>query len=210
MASATEPGSAIRPGAPACSMAAGTADELTSPSLALLREPLARRNWQEDHRSSESFGESQRLKKEIPTAYQRHLDDRHRSILKEGGQARSLTFRGFWVGSFLSFFLAIGAPYGNMIIRGSYMALDFSTPGAIFLFLLLIGLLNLLFKLAGKGTTPALLFALAAAAGWIYAYAPFEQLDPYSPGLIFSTFIVVSALMNIPVALRGGSLALNR
>ena len=97
-----------------------------------------------------------------------------------------------------------------MIIRGSYMALDFSTPGAIFLFLLLIGLLNLLFKLAGKGTTPALLFALAAAAGWIYAYAPFEQLDPYSPGLIFSTFIVVSALMNIPVALRGGSLALNR
>ena len=90
------------------------ADELTSPSLALLREPMARRNWQEDHRSSESFGESQCLKKEIPTAYQRHLHDRHRSILKEGGQARSLTFRGFWVGTFLSFFLAIGAPYGNM------------------------------------------------------------------------------------------------
>ena len=51
------------------------------------------------------------------------------------------------------FLLAIGAPYGNMIIRGSYMALDFSTPGAIFLFLLLAGLLNTLFKLSAARTT---------------------------------------------------------
>ncbi len=150
------------------------------------------------------------MEKEIPAAYQRHLETRQRSILDEAGRSRALTFRGFWVGSFLSFFLAIGAPYGNMIIRGSYMALDFSTPGAIFLFLILIGVLNLLFKLAGQGKIPALLFALAAAAGWILTYWPFDKLDPYSPGLIFSTFLVVSSFINLPVALRGGSLALNR
>ena len=150
------------------------------------------------------------MEKEIPAAYQRHLETRQRSILDEAGRSRALTFRGFWVGSFLSFFLAIGAPYGNMIIRGSYMALDFSTPGAIFLFLILIGVLNLLFKLAGQGKIPALLFALAAAAGWILTYWPFDKLDPYSPGLIVSTFLVVSSFINLPVALRGGSLALNR
>ena len=95
------------------------------------------------------------MKKEVPTAYVRHLDARERSVLDEGGHVRELTFRGFWVGSFLSFFLAVGAPYGNMIIRGSYMALDFSTPGAIFLFLVLIGIINVLFKLAGPCcTTP--------------------------------------------------------
>ena len=52
---------------------------------------------------------------------------------------------GIACGVFLSFFLAIGAPYGNMIIRGSYMALDFSTPGAIFLFLVMIFLDFILF-----------------------------------------------------------------
>ena len=54
------------------------------------------------------------MEKEIPAAYQRHLETRQRSILDEAGRSRALTFRGFWVGSFLSFFLAIGAPYGNM------------------------------------------------------------------------------------------------
>ena len=101
-------------------------------------------------------GKSLLLEKEIPAAYQRHLETRQRSILDEAGRSRALTFRGFWVGSFLSFFLAIGAPYGNMIIRGSYMALDFSTPGAIFLFLILIGVVNLLFKLAGENPRPPL------------------------------------------------------
>jgi len=35
-----------------------------------------------------------------------------------------------------------------MILRSTLMATDFSTPGAIFLFLVLIGLLNVLFKVA--------------------------------------------------------------
>ena len=149
------------------------------------------------------------LKRQIPAPYQRYLGTRHQSILEGEGQQR-LTLRGFWVGGFLSFFLAIGAPYSNMILRGTFMSLDFSTPGAIFLFLFLIGVLNLLFKLAGRGKSAALLFALATALIWLYNYWPLNQLDPYSPGLIFSTFLLISAALNIPVVQGGGNLALNR
>ena len=46
------------------------------------------------------------------------------------------------LGALLSLGIALGAPYANMVIRGSYMALDFSTPGAIFLFFVLTGGLN--------------------------------------------------------------------
>ena len=55
---------------------------------------------------------------------------------------RAFTFRSIFTGSVLSLVLACGAPYGNMVVRGSYMALDFSTPGAIFLLFLLVGPLN--------------------------------------------------------------------
>ena len=55
---------------------------------------------------------------------------------------RPFTVRAVLAGSLLSLCLAAGAPYGNMVLRGSYMALDFSTPGAIFLFFILVGILN--------------------------------------------------------------------
>ena len=57
------------------------------------------------------------------------------------------TFRSFLVGSIFAAFLAAGAPYGNMVVRGSYMSLDFSTPGALFLFFVLVGVLNVALKL---------------------------------------------------------------
>ena len=80
------------------------------------------------------------MKRLIPSQYSDYLEGRSQSML--GGQAIHLRPHAFLIGAFLSFFLAIGAPYGNMIIRGSYMALDFSTPGAIAIFLLLIGPIN--------------------------------------------------------------------
>jgi hypothetical protein len=54
--------------------------------------------------------------------------------------------RAILTGSALSLCLACGAPYGNMVIRGSYLSLDFSTAGAIFLFFLLVGPLNFFAK----------------------------------------------------------------
>ncbi|MEE2657934.1 MAG: DUF6785 family protein [Candidatus Latescibacterota bacterium] len=50
--------------------------------------------------------------------------------------------RAVITGTLLSICLACGALYGNMVIRGSYMALDFSAAGALFLFFLLVGVLN--------------------------------------------------------------------
>ena len=47
-----------------------------------------------------------------------------------------VTWRSLCAGALLAACIAVGAPYGNMVLRGSYMALDFSTAGAIFLFFL--------------------------------------------------------------------------
>ena len=150
------------------------------------------------------------MHKEIPKKYQQYLKTHTTSLLADRAGQQKLSFRAFWVGAFLSFFLAIGAPYGNMVLRGSYMAWDFITPGAIFLFLFLIGILNLLFKLTARSILTATLFAGALSAAYFYAFWPFNELDPYSPGWIFSSFVLISSLVNIPVVARRSSLALNR
>ncbi|MSR82639.1 MAG: hypothetical protein EXS58_06895 [Candidatus Latescibacteria bacterium] len=64
--------------------------------------------------------------------------------MKRAGQA--FTPRAFVMGALGSLTIAVGDPYATMVIRGSYMALDFSTPGALFLLLLLAGLFNPLLK----------------------------------------------------------------
>ena len=51
----------------------------------------------------------------------------------EGHRPR-VTFLSLLVGSLFVSCIAAGAPYANMVLRGSYMALDFSNAGAIFLF----------------------------------------------------------------------------
>ena len=56
------------------------------------------------------------------------------------------TFRAFFLGALFAAFLAAGAPYSNMVLRGSYMTQDFSTPGALFLFFMLVGVFNALYK----------------------------------------------------------------
>ena len=53
-----------------------------------------------------------------------------------------VTFRSMLTGVVLSVCINTGAPYGNMVLRGSYMALDFSTAAAIFLFFLLVFLVH--------------------------------------------------------------------
>ena len=61
----------------------------------------------------------------------------------EGGNAPSgLTVRAFFVGALFSFFISVGGPYGNMALRGSYMALDFSTAAAVFMFFVVVGIVN--------------------------------------------------------------------
>jgi len=52
------------------------------------------------------------------------------------------TLRSFGLGSVCAVLIAAGAPYCNMVLRGSYMTQDFSTPGAFFLLFVLLGLVN--------------------------------------------------------------------
>ena len=42
--------------------------------------------------------------------------------------------------------IGTGAPYANMVIRGSTLFFDFSTAGALFLFFLLVGIVNVLLR----------------------------------------------------------------
>lgn len=61
------------------------------------------------------------------------------------GQVESaFSFRAVAMGTLGSLCIALGSPYGNMVIRGSYMSIDFSTGGALFLFFALTGFFNAL------------------------------------------------------------------
>tara|TARA_B100001250_G_scaffold413017_1_gene445800 strand:- start:5464 stop:7584 length:2121 start_codon:yes stop_codon:yes gene_type:complete len=124
----------------------------------------------------------------------------------KGGQ---VTWRGLWTGTFLSFFLAIGAPYANTAMHATHMAWDFNTPGAIFLFLVLIGLLNVLFKWSSTSVPCALLVATTTALIYLvtYIYGPFEMA---MPGWWLANFLLICAIINIFATIRNSSLALNR
>ena len=124
--------------------------------------------------------------------------------------AAGISWRGFWTGAFLSFFLAIGAPYANTAMHSTFMARDFNTPGAIFLFLVLIGLLNVLFKVAARSRLLALALAVLALSSYVSYYLPQSDIDLLKPGFWFASFLVVSAVLNVGLVLRGSSLALNR
>ena len=54
-----------------------------------------------------------------------------------------ISARGFLVGSVLSLIIAIGIPYGSMVIQGSRLGLSSATPAAFFLFFILLLTLHL-------------------------------------------------------------------
>ena len=147
------------------------------------------------------------MKRAIPTTYTKHLDER--SDGQTLGQGAAISWRGFWTGAFLSFFLAIGAPYANTAMHATFMAWDFNTPGAIFLFLVLIGLLNALFKAASRSRATAIGLAVAAPVLFVTYYG-LNEVDTLRPGLWLASFLLASALLNVPLAFRGMTLALNR
>ncbi len=150
------------------------------------------------------------MNRSLPSRYGRHLQGGQDNGLTDAAGRSHLTLRGFWVGAFLSFFLSIGAPYANMAMRATNMAFDFNTPGAIFLFLVLVGLLNALFKLTARDFRLAVGLALLATGGFCSYWASRGAVDWYSPGFWFGAFLALSALWNVPLVQRGGTLALNR
>ena len=131
------------------------------------------------------------LKRAIPDTFSEHLESRTATSLSGGA---GVTWRGFWTGAFLSFFLAIGAPYTNMAMRSTNMAFDFNTPGAIFLLFVLIGFFNTLFKFTARDMRLAAGLA-AFVVGWVaWYYVAGGQVDVYALGFWFCAFAVVSSV----------------
>ena len=129
---------------------------------------------------------------------------------EEAAAHQPLTLRALVVGAFLSFFLGVGANYADLVIGGSYMTLDFSTPGAIFLFLVLVGFLNSLFKLTARDwRISAVAFGVVTAAYLVHFY-PYDDMPLWSPGVLFTSFLVVTLLANTMLAAMGKNMALNR
>ncbi|NKB71936.1 MAG: hypothetical protein GKR89_33080 [Candidatus Latescibacteria bacterium] len=144
------------------------------------------------------------MQKRLPHSFQAYLAHRDRTAL---GAGEGLSWRGFWSGACLSLLLATGAPYADTAMRATFMAWDFNTPGAIFIFLVLVGLLNTLFKLGSRSTATAAVLATVALAGYLYYWPRF---DFAAPGWIGATFLTACALINLPLTLRGSGLALGR
>ncbi|MEC7842634.1 MAG: DUF6785 family protein [Candidatus Latescibacterota bacterium] len=147
----------------------------------------------------------------LPQDFRRYLSLRGASATREEAAThQSLTLRALGVGAFLSLFLAVGTNYSDFILKGSYMTLDFSTPGAIFLFLVLIGFLNTLYKLTGRHWMISGLAFVVSAALFLHHFYPYDKVFLYSPGVLFSGFIVLSLMANTFLAAMGQDLALNR
>ena len=84
----------------------------------------------------------------VPSVRGQKTSDRASGLGATGAAISSgLTARAFFVGALFSFFISVGAPYGNMALRGSYMALDFTTAAAVFMFFVLTGIVNVLLGL---------------------------------------------------------------
>jgi len=72
----------------------------------------------------------------------------HRSLLDEGrrgfadGMRRGATWRALLVGSAMCVLIGVGTPHAVHVMHASTMAIDFSTAAAVFLFFVLVFLLN--------------------------------------------------------------------
>ena len=147
----------------------------------------------------------------IPRDFRRYLSLRGDSVTGENPDSHQpLTGRALAVGTFLSLFLGIGANYADIVIKGSYMTLDFSTPGAMFLFLFLIGVCNTLFRLTARRWW---ISALVTAVIGVASARHLLSLNPpalYDPGVLLCAFATTAMAANTILAAAGRNLALNR
>ena len=151
------------------------------------------------------------MKVGIPTDFRRYLSLRGASVTREEEATHQpVSLRALAVGGFLSLFLGVSSNYADIIIKGSYMTLDFSTPGAIFLFLVLVGGLNTLFKLTARRWYLSGLVFVGLAAWYVWHYRAAAAMPLYDPGVLFSSFVVLAMLANTVLAGMGRNLALNR
>ena len=105
-------------------------------------------------------------------------------------QPASFTWRGFAVGALLALGIGVGAPYAVIMLQGSYMALNSSSPGAIFLFFVLVVVVNTLLRALGRGLALGradlvLIYAMMLLASAVPTQAFVGYLIPIISGLYY-------------------------
>ena len=86
----------------------------------------------------------------LPAAFRSRLDlEPPEPSSSTGAEGSAFSARAFLLGTLLAAFIGGGVAYSTLYLQGSFMALGFSTVGAVCLLLLLTGLVNPLLKLCG-------------------------------------------------------------
>ena len=70
---------------------------------------------------------------------------------EENNSGCGVTFKALLIGGGASLFIGVAVPYSNMIIKGTVLAHNFSTPVALFIFFVLVLFLNPLLHLFHRG-----------------------------------------------------------
>ena len=134
--------------------------------------------------------------REQHVASARELATAEHSTKEEGaGEAEdhsksSFTWKGFAVGGVLSLCIGLGAPYAVIMLQGSFMAINSSSPGAIFLFFLLVFFANAGLRALGRGfalnkADLVLVYAMLLLASTVPTQAFVGYLIPVISGLYY-------------------------
>jgi hypothetical protein len=77
------------------------------------------------------------VQKAIPAYFKQYLKERQSAKENVRGDG-TITWRGIGVGALMCVLIAVGVPYGGMVIQGTRLGLSSSTPAAFFLFFMLL------------------------------------------------------------------------
>ena len=110
--------------------------------------------------------------------------------LGESRAPSQITLRAIVIGALMSMFVGAAVPYTNMIINGTLLAHNFSTPAALFLFFVFTGAINVLLGLLRPGFALArgelaVVYIMAMLATSIPTIGFTENLLPIIAGLYY-------------------------
>jgi len=74
----------------------------------------------------------------VSTSTHDEVANRSKSLEGPARPAGTVTGRALLLGAMGAAVIGLGVPWGTHVLRGSYMALDFSTPAAVVLLFLLV------------------------------------------------------------------------
>ena len=130
------------------------------------------------------------MKKRVPQAFRQHLLLRRRQESQVGEDETAVTPRSVLVGLLASGFIGVAAPHICLIINGSRMAHNFSTPAALFVFFVFTLIINVGLGLCGRRyalTRPelAVVYIMALLATSIPTIGFTQNLLPVIAGLYY-------------------------